>query len=77
MTTIDLKRRVIDRINKVNDYSLLKDLMRILDDSDDNEIHRLSQAHKIAIQTAINQIENGEFLTNDQADKEIKEWLNK
>ncbi len=51
--------------------------MRILDDSDDNEIHRLSQKHKNAIQTAINQIENGEFLTNDQADKEIDEWLNK
>jgi uncharacterized protein YkvS len=77
MTTIELKRRVIGRINKVNDYSLLMDLMRILDDSDDNEIHRLSQKHKNAIQTAINQIENGEFLTNDQADKEIDEWLNK
>lgn len=77
MTTVDLKRRVIGRINKVNDYSLLMDLMRILDDRDDNEIHRLSHSHKIAIQTAINQIENGEFLTNDQADKEIDEWLNK
>ncbi len=29
MTTIELKRRVIGRINKVNDYSLLMDLMRI------------------------------------------------
>ncbi|TNF42086.1 MAG: hypothetical protein EP310_06420 [Bacteroidetes bacterium] len=77
MTTVDLKRRVIGRINKVNDYSLLMDLMRFLDDIDDNEIHRLSQSHNIAVQTAINQIENGEFLTNDQADKEIDEWLNK
>lgn len=77
MTTMELKRRVIDRVNKVNDASLLMDLMRLLDDSDDNEIHRLSQRHKIAIQTAINQIENGDFLTNDKADKEIDEWLNK
>jgi hypothetical protein len=77
MTTIELKRRVIDKVNKVSDESLLLDLIRLLDDGDDNEIYRLSQKHKNAIQTAINQIENGEFLTNDQADKEIDEWLNK
>ena len=77
MTITELKRRVIDKVIKVDDDSLLMDLMRLLDDSDDKEIHRLSNAHKIAVQTAINQIENGEFLTNDQADKEINEWLNK
>ena len=77
MTTIELKRRVIDKVNKVNDESLLMDLMRLLDDSDDKEIYRLSHAHKIAVQTAINQIDSGDFLTNDQADKEIYEWLNK
>jgi hypothetical protein len=77
MTTIELKRRVIDKVNKVNDESLLLDLMRLLDDSDDKEIHRLSNGHKIAVQTAINQIDNGDFLSNDQADKEIDEWLKK
>ena len=40
MTTIELKRRVIDGVNKVNNDSLLMDLMRLLDKSDDNEIHR-------------------------------------
>jgi uncharacterized protein YkvS len=40
MTTIELKRRVIDVVNKVNNDSLLMDLMRLLDKSDDNEIHR-------------------------------------
>lgn len=77
MTTIELKRRVIDKVKKVNDESLLMDLMLLLDDINDNEIYRLSHAHKIDVQTAINQIENGDFLTNDQADKEIEEWLKK
>lgn len=77
MTTIELKHQVIDKVNKVNDDSLLIDLMRLIDNSDDNEIHRLSDAHKIAVQTAINQIDSGDFLTNYQADKEIDEWLNK
>ena len=65
MTTIELKLRKIDRVNKVNDDSLLMDLMWLLEDSDGNEIYRLSHTHKIAIQTAINQIETGDFLTID------------
>jgi predicted transcriptional regulator len=77
MTTIVLKRRVIDEVNKVNDESILMDLMRLLNDNDDNEIHRLSDKHKRAVQTAINKIENGNFVTNDQANNEIEEWLRK
>ena len=77
MRITELKRRVIDKVNEVDDDSLLMDLMRLIDESDDKEIHRLSNAHKIAVQTAINQIDCGDFLTNDQADKEIDEWLNK
>ena len=41
----------------------------------DSEICRLSDNHKAAIETAINQINNGEFLTSEQANKEINEWL--
>jgi len=43
----------------------------------DSEIYRLSDNHKTAIDTAINQIENGDFLTNEQSNKEIDEWLNR
>jgi hypothetical protein len=49
MTAIELKRWVIDEVNKVNDESLLMDLMRLLNDNDDNEIHRLSDKHKKAV----------------------------
>jgi hypothetical protein len=43
----------------------------------DSEIYRLSDNQKVAIDTAINQINNGDFLTSEQANKEINEWLNK
>lgn len=78
MTTNELKHKVIDRINELDDDSLLKDLIRLIEDSvDDNEIVRLSDNHKNAINIAIDQIEKGDYLTNEQSNKQIDEWLNK
>ena len=49
----------------------------IVDSFEDTEIFQLSENHRSAIQIAIAQIDNGEYLTNEQANKEIDKWLNK
>ncbi|OFY48748.1 MAG: hypothetical protein A2W85_12225 [Bacteroidetes bacterium GWF2_41_31] len=68
MTTNELKHKVIDKINKIEDDCLLKDLIKLIEDStDDNEIYRLSDNHKKAINTAIDQIEKGDYLTTEQS----------
>ena len=78
MTTIELKEQVISRISKLSDNDLLMDVYKLLENcSDDSEIYNLTDNHKIAIATAINQINNGDFLTNEQANNEIDAWLNK
>lgn len=78
MTSIELKNKVIRKINQVNDDEILKEVYQLLDDNfEDTEIYQLSGNHKIAVETAKNQIDNGEYLTNEQANKEIGEWLNK
>lgn len=58
-TTKELKLKVIDKVNDLNDT------------------YQLTSNQKIAIDIAITQIEKGEFLTNEQSNKEIDEWLNK
>lgn len=78
MTTNELKHKVIDKINELDNDGLLIDLIRLIEDSsDDSEIYRLSDNHKKAIITAIDQIEKGDYLTNEQSNKQIDEWLNK
>jgi len=78
MTTIEMKNQVIGKIKQLTDNELLMDVYKLLDDSlMDSEIYRLSDNQKVAIDTAINQINNGDFLTSEQANKEINEWLNK
>ena len=77
MTTIEMKNQVIGKINQLTDNELLMDVYKLLNDSlADSDVYELSDNHKIAIDRAISQIDNGDFLTNDQANKEINEWLN-
>lgn len=78
MTTIEIKNQVIGKINQWTDNDLLMDVYKLLDDSHtDSEIFRLSDNHKVAIDIALNQINNGVLLTSEQSNKEIDEWLNK
>ena len=78
MTTIEMKNQVIGKINQLTDNELLMDVYKLLNGNTvDSEIYRLSDKHKVAIDTAINQINNGDFLTSEKANKEIDEWLNK
>jgi hypothetical protein len=78
MTTKELKHTVIDKVNGLEDDNLLNDLIKLIDDNSiDNDIYQLSSNHKTAVDIAIKQIENGDYLTNEQSNKEIDEWLNK
>lgn len=78
MTTKELKYQLIERVLMLNDDDLLLDLIRLIDnESIDNDTYRLSNNHKLAVGEAIRQIENGEYLTNQQSNKETDEWLNK
>ena len=78
MTTIEMKNQVIGKINQLTDNELLMDVYKLLDDSlMDADVYKLSDNHKITIDKAISQIENGDFLTNDLSNKEINEWLNR
>ena len=76
MTTKELKKKVIGKINETDDDEILTEVYKILANTfEDSEIYLLSENHKTAIEQGINQINNGELLTNEQANKEAAQWL--
>ena len=78
MSSIELKNKVIGKINQIDDNEILTEVYKILYNSyEDTEVYKLSDNHRIAIEIAKTQIANGEFLTNEQANKEIDTWLKK
>jgi len=78
MTTKELRNKVIRKINQVDDEEILNEIYRLLEDSiEDDEIFQLSENHIKAIEEAKKQIDQGESMTNEQANLEIGEWLNR
>lgn len=78
MSTTELRKRLIEKIQKTDNKNILEEAYRLLErETEDIEVYELSHDQKKAVGEAKQQIKEGKFLTNDQADKEIDEWLSK
>jgi GTP-binding protein EngB required for normal cell division len=80
MSTIELKEKLIDKIQHTDDEHILAEVNRLLgieNDYESNDVFIFSEAEKIKIEEARLQIKNGNFLTHEEANKEIDEWLEK
>lgn len=76
MTTIELKKRLIRKINALESSMLLEEISRLAGiEDDETSIYYLSEEQKDAVEQAQAQYLKGEFLTNKEANKEIDEWL--
>ena len=78
MKTIEIKKKLINEINLSKNKNLLEEFYRFLNlENEIEETYKLDSEQKIAIAEARKQIKNGDYLTNEQANQEIDEWLNK
>ena len=77
MNTAELKLDLINHITSITDKTRLKELLQQLKFQSDASIYITSEDEKQAISEARYQIDNGEILSNDSVQEEIKEWLKK
>ena len=77
MSTADLKIDLITQITSITDKVRLKELLQMLKFESDNSIYLTSEEEKKAISEARNQITNGDFITNNDFQKDIQKWLKK
>ncbi|OGU14402.1 MAG: hypothetical protein A2X61_12840 [Ignavibacteria bacterium GWB2_35_12] len=77
MSNAELKEKLIDKVRLTTDAFLLREAILLLDPENENvDIYKLNEKEREAIIKGIKEIEVGNYLTNDQANKEIEEWLN-
>ena len=74
MTTITLKNYLVSKISKIEDDSILVKIKTIIDQNE--EIYILSYSQIQKIENSRKQIEDGNFLTQEEMDKKVEEWLN-
>ncbi len=76
MSVTELRKQLIDKIYLIQDENLLKEAFRLLDvGSRDLDVYKLSESQITAVNEAREQISKGDSVKNDEADREIDEWL--
>lgn len=76
MTQFEIKEKLISKINQLDDDFILSEIYNILE-NDNNGIYVLNDFQKKDINFAMNQIEDGKFITNEAANLEVRQWLQK
>ena len=69
------RRELIAKINEVDDSAILEEVRRLLDTCVDDRVYPVSDEEMIGIVEGLRQVEAGETLTNEAANRGIKAWL--
>jgi predicted transcriptional regulator len=78
MITEEMKKQLIDKINSTTDENTLEEIYRILEAGDiEVDMVILSEDQKTLIDQGLKDIEEGRVLSNEEANRQIDEWLKK
>ncbi len=74
MTTIELKKQLINRISEIDDESFLQAIKTILDSKTQSQVITLTKAQRQEIDESKKQVEAGEFIEQDELDLKFNQW---
>jgi hypothetical protein len=73
-----LKKQLIKRINDIDNGEILNQIARLVHfEGEFDEVYIMSPAEIEAVEDGIRQFENGQWITNEEANRHAEEWLKK
>ena len=76
MSVAEIKSNIINEISSINDLKKLEDLTEFLGiNMSKKEVYVFSPEQRIRIEKALKQVENGECISNEEAEKQIQKWF--
>ena len=76
MSVAELQKKLIEKISKTNDLNTLEEISNLIGLNEGaSSIYYLSDEQLAAIDEAEQQIKEGKYFTNEEANKEIDKWL--
>jgi hypothetical protein len=77
-TEIELKEKLIEKINSTDDVELLKELLLVIDfESKSEDVYEMSPGEIEAVNEGLKQFKNGQWITHEESNKRVDEWLKK
>ena len=78
MAVIELKNQVKKRIESVNDEYLLEEILNLIDfESEKEEIYIIPSDHQKELEISIEQMKNGDTISNEDVNAKVQKWLSK
>ena len=78
MSDVELKKRLIKRIERSKDSALLREAYRLMGtDAADLEPYKLTKEQQVSINKGKKDVKAGRTLTEREANKAVDEWLGK
>ncbi len=74
MTSLQLKKILINRIKEIDDISFLNEIKSILDSKSKQQILKLTPEQRKEINESKKEISNGSFIEQSDLDIEIAKW---
>jgi hypothetical protein len=76
MTTTELKKRLLKKIDTIDNDLILEEMLRLAGVEEDLEtIYHLTDKQIESVKEAQQEYERGECISGEEADKIIREWL--
>lgn len=70
-----LQEILIQKISSTTDERILQEVNRLLETGSDEDVYQLIPEQIAGIEESKEQIKTGQFLSNEEANQEIQEWL--
>ncbi|HBV16113.1 hypothetical protein [Chryseobacterium carnipullorum] len=77
MNTSDLKADLINRISQLKEKTIMEEIQKLLDFELNKNEYILTESQKDRIAEAQVEYKNSAYLTEDKANQDIEEWLEK
>ncbi|NLJ42453.1 MAG: hypothetical protein GX431_02265 [Bacteroidales bacterium] len=75
MSTIELRKKIINQLSRIEDVSFLRAIKTLVDSKAHEEIYKLSEFQKERIREGREQLRSGKTISNEALQKEIVQWL--
>jgi acyl-CoA thioesterase len=76
MISIELKNQVKERIDQVKDAYLLEEILNLIDfETSTDEIFIIPMDHQKELDISIEQMKNGQTISNELVDIKVQQWL--
>ncbi|MBK8055985.1 MAG: hypothetical protein IPK35_22630 [Saprospiraceae bacterium] len=78
MISTELKNQVKERIDQVNDAYLLEEILNLIEfETSTDEIFIIPIEHQKELDISIEQMKNGQTISNELIDIKVQQWLSK